>query len=311
MVSCPPPEEISEKSPWTFENVRYGANRNQTFNIIMPKEKNNVHAVVYIHGGFYYYGNKLWYPLFLKDLSKKNIFVTMDYRLLTNYNNTVHMDDMIDDVDNALKKIKDLAEENGYSINDFILAGHSAGAHIGLLYGSKYFQENNTRPIKIAVCVSLSGPTDYTDDIGWSSMTYYGSTMERRLTVLSRMGTELTGHEIKLTQSNWTEQEDWSEYETYAKEISPVTYVSNTDKIPPTLLVHGEKDIIVPHSNSVRLNEALDNTSVEHKLITVTGTGNNHMLGGEPNTTDSVKPITYKNQVWPNEVKEWLETFLR
>jgi acetyl esterase/lipase len=221
------------------------------------------------------------------------------------------MDDMIDDVDNALKKIKDMANENGYNINDFILAGHSAGAHIGLLYGYKYFQENNTRPIKIAACVSLSGPTDYTDDIGWSSMTYYGETMEERLSFLSQMGTKLTGRKIELTQNDWTNQNNWSDYEIYVREISPITYVNNADKIPPTLLVHGVNDVIVPYSNSERLKDALDSASVAHKLITVTGSGDNHMLGGEPNETFSVKPITYKGQVWPTEVKEWLETYLR
>jgi acetyl esterase/lipase len=197
------------------------------------------------------------------------------------------------------------------NINDFILVGHSAGAHIGLLYGYKYFQENNNRPIKIAACVSLSGPTDYTDDIGWSSMTYYGTTMEERLSVLSRMGTELIGHEIELTQHDWTNQNNWFEYESYVNEISPIMYINKTDKIPPTLLVHGTNDIIVPYSNSERLNMALDNTSIEHKLITVTGSGDNHMLGGEPNRTDSVWPITYKDQVWINEAKEWMETYLR
>jgi acetyl esterase/lipase len=310
MVSCPPPPETPEKVTWTFENVLYGANIRQSFNIKMPKKKNNVHAVVYIHGGFYYSGNKLWYPLFLKDLSENNIFVTMNYSLISVYNNIIHMDDMIEDVDNALKKIKDLAEENGCTINDFILAGHSAGAHIGLLYGYKYFQENNTRPIKIAACVSLSGPTDYTDDIGWSSMTYYGETMEERLSFLSQMGTKLTGREIELTQQDWTNQDNWFEYESDVNKISPITYVSDADKIPPTLLVHGVDDVIVPYSNSERLINALDSAS-EHKLIAVTGNGDNHMLGGSPNDTFSVKPITYKGQVWPNEVKEWLETYLR
>jgi acetyl esterase/lipase len=309
MIGCLDLTQEDAKQSWTFENVSYGANKNQTFNIIMPERKNNVHVIVYIHGGFYYSGNKLWYPLFLKDYSENNIFVTMDYRLIGD--NNVHMDDMIADVDNALKKINSIANENGYSINDFILLGHSAGAHIGLLYGYKYFQENNNRPIKIAACISLAGPTDYTDDEGWSSMEYYGKTIEERLRSLSGLGTELTGHEIKLTQYNWTRQDNWSEYENYAAEISPITYVNNTDKIPPTLLVHGPDDKIVPYTNSVRLNAALNAASITHTLITATGSGNNHMLGGEPNGTDSVTPIEYADQVWIPETKAWMENYLQ
>jgi acetyl esterase/lipase len=312
MASCPnsAQENFAEVS-WTFENVPYGGDKSQTFNILMPEEKGNVHAIVYLHGGFYYSGNKLWHPLFLTEFSENNIFATMDYRLIGLIGeNNIHMDDMLEDVDKALEKIKDFAGEKGYTIKDFMLVGHSAGAHIGLLYGYKYFQENSNRQIKIAACVSLAGPTDYTDDEGWSSMEYYGETVSDRLSLLSWLGTELTGHKIELTQAEWTKQSNWSEYETHAQEISPIMYAYGPGEIPPTLLVHGPADRIVPYSNSKKLIDALNNT-VPHKLITVTGSGNNHMLGGEPNGTASLQPIKYKDQAWIDEATTWMETYLQ
>jgi acetyl esterase/lipase len=225
--------------------------------------------------------------------------------------NSIHIDDMILDVHNALIKIQETSNENGVAINDFILAGHSAGAHLALLYGYKYFQENEKNNINIAACISLSGPSDYTDDFGWSSMTYYGGDLQERLSAISLIGAKLTGRDIKLIQYNWTQQHNYSEFKEYAEEISPIMYVYEDSKLPPTLLVHGLDDRIVPYSNSIKLNAALDNTSVPHRLITVTGAGNNHMLGGKSNKTDSVKPIKYKNQRWINEMKYWLEAYLR
>jgi acetyl esterase/lipase len=296
--------------PWALQDVSYGSDKQQTFNIIIPK-KDNVHAIVYIHGGFYYSGNKLWYPLFLMDYSENNVFATIDYRLIAGENNTIHMEDMLSDVNDALIKIIDVASENGVTIKDFILVGHSAGAHIGLLYGYKYFQENDNRPIKIAACVSLSGPSDYTDDFGWSSMPYYGNTLKHRLSTLSWVGTELIGSDIELTQYNWTEQDNYSEYKNYVEDISPIMYVNKNSILPPTLLVHGLNDWIVPYSNAIKLNTALDNTSIPHKLITPTGTGNNHMLGGKSGNTDSVKPIIYKEQAWINIAKEWMDAYLQ
>lgn len=76
------------------------------------------------------------------------------------------------------------------------------------------------------------------------------------------------------------------------------------------MLVHGLDDRIVPYSNSLKLNAVLDGTSTPHKLITVTGSGNNHMLGGTSGDTSSVKPITYKKQPWIDEAKEWLAAYL-
>jgi acetyl esterase/lipase len=308
MISC------SKRSvQWTFQNVSYGPDKNQTFNIIIPKKRNNVHAIVYIHGGFYYSGNKLWYPQFLTDYSKNNIFATIDYRLVSfgDINNNTNMHDIISDVNDALIKIIDVANENGVSIKDFILVGHSAGAHIGLLYGYKYFKENNNRQINISACISLSGPNDYTDDLGWSSMTYHGDSLQKRLLRLSQIGTKLTSRNIELIQSNWTEQDNYDEFKAYIEDISPIKYVNNTDKLPSTLLVHGMNDSIVPYSNSSRLNSALDNTSIPHKLITPTGTGDNHMLGGESNMTNSVEPITYRNQPWVNEARAWMKEYLK
>jgi acetyl esterase/lipase len=306
-----PITSCSKSVQWTFQDISYGSDIKQTFNIIIPEGKNNVHAIVYLHGGFYYSGNKLWYPLFLTEYSENNIFVTMDYRLIDFQENNIHMEDMLFDVYNALMKIQLISNENGVNINDFILAGHSAGAHLALLYGYKYFQENEKKNINIAACISLSGPSDYTDDFGWSSMSYYGGDLQKRLSTISLIGTKLTGYDIELTQYNWTQQKNYAEFKECTEDISPIMYVYKKDKLPPTLLVHGLDDRIVPYSNSIKLNAALDNTNVPHKLITVIGTGNNHMLGGRSNRTDSVKPIKYKNQAWINETKDWLEVYLR
>jgi acetyl esterase/lipase len=295
---------------WTFENIYYGANEEQTFNIILPQKENNGHVIVYLHGGFYYTGNKLWHPLFLTEFTENNIFVTMDYRLINQNDNNINMSDIISDVDNVLMKIIDISNENGITVKDFILVGHSAGAHIGLLYGYKYFQENDNRRIKISACVSLAGPSDYTDDFGWSSMAYYGGTVEKRLSALSWIGSGLTGREIKLIQYDWANQDNWFEYIDYVNEISPINYAYKNKQIPPTLLVHGLNDTIVPYSNSIKLNNVLNSISVPHKLITVTGSGDNHMLGGKSNRTDSIKPIRYKNQLWIDELKEWMKEYL-
>jgi acetyl esterase/lipase len=296
---------------WTVQDVSYGTDELQTFNIIIPEGKNSVHAIVYIHGGFYYAGNKLWHPLFLTDYSESVIFASIDYRLLKTQDNTVHIQDMISDVDSALAKISEVAREKGVTIEDFILMGHSSGGHIALLYAYQYFQENDKRPIKIAAVVGLSAPSDYTDDFSWSSMSHYGEYLPHRLAELSAVGTALTGHNIELTRYDWTAQDNYSEYKDFIEEISPITYIYKTEKIPPTLLVHGINDRIVPFNNSVKLGAALDNTSVHHHTIMVGGPGNDHMLGGASNRTDSVKPITYTDHWWIDEAKKWLETYLQ
>jgi len=283
-------------------NVSYGFNTNQKLDIFIP-DAQTAHAIVYIHGGAFMVGNKYEYPSFLAEYSNKNIFASIDYRLI-NDNNLIKMADILSDVKNALFKIIEISNTNGVTIKDFILIGHSAGGHIGLLYGYKFQEEN----IKIAACISLAGPTDFTDDIGWSSMIMWGHTLEERLIFLSNLGSHLIGRSIQLTQLNWTKQNNYSDFKNDVLEISPIHYVSNTRKVPPTLLVHARNDIQVPYSNVIKLKTLLDEALIPNKLITPIGNANDHMLGGELHTSNT--PVIYKNQPWVNEAKKWIETYL-
>jgi len=287
-----------------FRNVPYGDDISQRFDI--KCEGNDVHAVVYIHGGAYFTGNKDEYPLFLTDYSENYLFASVNYRVI-NTENTIHMGNIISDIDDALKEIREFSKAKGVNIKDFILVGHSAGGQIALLYGYKYFQKNEH--IKIAACISLAGPTDFTDDTGWSSMTMWGNDEEERLSFLSWMGTRLTCHPITLKQRNWTKQADYNEFEKYIMDISPIAHVSKEGKIPPTLLVHARNDDQVPYSNAIRLKEILEKASVPHKLITPGGSGDSHMLGGI--VYNENEPIKFFGQAWVKEAKEWMEAYLR
>ena len=299
----------SERIKWNFQNISYGPDSSQKFDMICGK--NNVHAIVYIHGGAYFTGNRLEYPSFLADFSENNLVATMDYRVV-NADNEIHLGDILSDVNGALEKITELAKENGVNVSDFMLVGHSAGGHIALLYAYKHYQKNEK--IKIAACVSLAGPTDFTDDSGWSSMGMWGKDLNTRLEFLSWMGTrltdykKLTGSSMLLTQYNWTKQKNFFRYRKHIEDISPVKYVSNMRRLPPTLLVHALDDDQVPYSNPVRLKTLLDDTSTPHKLITPGGNADSHMLGGIVFSENS--PFVFQNQDWVNEAKAWMKTYL-
>ena len=160
----------------------------------------------------------------------------------------------------------------------------------------------------IAACVSLAGPTDFTDDVGWSGMAMWGDDLKTKLSFLSQVGSRLTGHAIVLKQSDWTRQKDYSEFRKHVLEISPITYVSETGTVPPTLLVHARDDNQVPYSNAVKLKTVLADASIPHQLLTPTDSGNSHMLGGVVYTDHS--PIIFRNQSWVGEAKKWIEQFL-
>ncbi len=61
------------------------------------------------------------------------------------------------------------------------------------------------------------------------------------------------------------------EVETLARALSPIYGV--TKAFPPTLLIHGDKDELVPLEQSQRMDAALAAAGVEHRLIVSPGTG--------------------------------------
>ena len=56
-----------------------------------------------------------------------------------------------------------------------------------------------------------------------------------------------------------------------AEQLSPLRYVR--EGLPPIMTVQGDNDQVVPYAHGVALHEALDDTRVQHQLLTVPGGG--------------------------------------
>jgi dipeptidyl aminopeptidase/acylaminoacyl peptidase len=64
---------------------------------------------------------------------------------------------------------------------------------------------------------------------------------------------------------------DQSNADEIAKRVSPIKYVNSN--VPPIITIHGDKDELVPYSQSVRFHQALDKAKVPNQLYTVPGAG--------------------------------------
>ena len=102
-----------------FRNVPYGKNVSQKFDITC-KGGNDVHAIIFIHGGAYFTGNKDEYPLFLMDYSENCLFASINYRVI-DPENDIHMGNILSDVNGALRKIQEFSRENGVNIKNFAI----------------------------------------------------------------------------------------------------------------------------------------------------------------------------------------------
>ena len=166
--------------------------------------------------------------------------------------------DMVREVGLAIAALKAELESRGVRYGKLILAGHSAGAHIMLLYAYTHYQDC---PMDIAFVVSNCAPVDILSDIKAHSS-----------------GVGLAGYAIlsALTKEVITPA-------TLAKNADAIRAVSPIDQItpdvPPTVVLQGTKDRLVAYQNSLDLYDALRKNGVDSVHIAYEGAG--HFLGSK------------------------------
>jgi acetyl esterase/lipase len=227
----------------THMNVSYGSDSLQKMDVYLPagRSKDSTKVIVLIHGGAWIEGDKRDFASFLAVLQQRlpeYAIFNINYRLASQTAN--HFPTQEEDVKAAMNFIN--SKRNEYLVSDkWVLLGASAGAHLALLQSYKY-----ATPVKPKAVVSLFGPTDL-------AAMYNSSTSFYQWALSILIGGTPTGNQSAYDQS------------------SPVFFV--TAQSPPTLLLHGGSDALVPISQSVTLHAKLQQAGVTTQLVTYPNEG--------------------------------------
>ena len=233
----------------TDSDISYGEYKERNLLDIAFPNKKETSLVVFIHGGGWIGGSKANYAKeFANKYDDGYIYAAINYRYV---NNEYHCDDILNDINNAMNKIKEVCDTKGYKVNKAAFFGHSAGGHLSLLYAYKM---KDVCPFNVSFVSSLSGPTDLTDT-NFINNTIIGNTYYELMTYM-------TGFEIN--------ESNFSSYKDELLKYSPINYISNAC---PTIICHGNIDDVVPLSNALTLKEKLDATNIEHEFFLYGGTG--------------------------------------
>ena len=215
--------------------------------------------IVWIHGGGWMGGSKD--GCYLGNMPESGIAVaSISYRL----SGEAKFPACIHDCKTAIRWLRAHADEYGFDTERVGVAGHSAGGHLAALVGTSGdvpglegdggYREQSTQVI--AAC-DMCGPTDFwrVDDCP-NTLPARGSDD----TVYAQLiGGNIEDHPDKVNAAN------------------PITYVSSDT--PPFLIVHGDKDDVVPLNQSELLHAALVNAGADSALYV--GKGVDHGLGGD------------------------------
>ncbi|MBS1748682.1 MAG: alpha/beta hydrolase [Bacteroidetes bacterium] len=217
-------------------DTAYGADPYQKMDIYLAADRDG-HAptIVLIHGGGWSGGDKNELTSSVKgiqDIFPGYAVVNINYRLakdgVTNVFPTQE-----NDVKSAIETI--LRNTGKFHVSDkLILIGFSAGGHLALLHGYKNDPGRNVKAI-----VDFFGPTDLAalSDIG----------LVQALILLNATG-KLIGQDKEIFIQS-----------------SPINFI--TKNAPPTIILQGGKDDLVPQSQAIALNKKLEENNVVHQLV--------------------------------------------
>lgn len=237
-----PIEEIPQKLPErNIADTAYGTDTRQKLDIYLPANRTNVtKTIVLIHGGGWSEGSKNDLNIAIPELQKQlpdYAIANVGYRLAKDGAN------LFPAQENDIKSAVVLLEQNAdkfYISKSIVIAGFSAGAHLALLHAYKNDPDKNVKAV-----IDFFGPTDLT--------ALWNYSIVHQLLLLG-----VTGK---------TYDQDQNMY----KNASPINYA--TAQSPPTIILQGDADNVVPPAQSTALAATLENLKVTNQLVVYAGAG--------------------------------------
>ena len=196
-------------------------------------------VIIFIHGGSWAKGDKKDYlPYCLPFAQKGFVTVSLSYR----FSHEAIFPAALEDVNCAIRWLKEHSKEYGIDSSKVALVGGSAGGHLAMMAAyttdDRQFSSNckHNSSSQVQAIVNLYGPTDLTTD--------YAVTQEA------------TQYLMGVT---------YDENPNIYVNASPITHISAGD--PPTLTLHGSIDKIVPIYQGDILDKTLKQNGVALEFV--------------------------------------------
>ncbi|WP_323519341.1 alpha/beta hydrolase [Mucilaginibacter sp. 10I4] len=221
--------------PFAYQTITYSEAHRLTLDYYPAQVSGKKPCVLVVHGGSWSSGDSQQLPELNSYLATEGYNVaSINYRLAPQYKAPL----AIEDVDQALAYLRKNADKLDIDTNNFVLLGRSAGAQIALL--SAYNRPQNG----LKGIVNFYGPAD---------MVWGYSKPASKLVMDSRgvMERYLGGTYNAVPNKYFAS--------------SPIEFVNK--QTVPTLIIHGENDVLVSPIHSHKLDAKLTENGVKHYYL--------------------------------------------
>ncbi|HKC88685.1 MAG TPA: alpha/beta hydrolase [Blastocatellia bacterium] len=274
LTVCAAAQVMAQAQVETIPDVVYGHKDGlaMTFDVIKPKANANGAAIIFMVSGGWVsnYRPPQQAATQFKDLLDKGFtLIAVRHGSSPKY----LIPEIVSDVRRAVRFIRYNAKQWGVDPNRLGVFGGSAGGHLALVIGTasddgdpnakEDFMKESDR---VASVVAYFPPVDLRPLARGLNPPPTGGTLDR------------------FPALNFEKEK--------AADYSPIVHVSPDD--PPTLLIHGDKDSLVPVNNSKVIHEAFQKNNVKTQLIIIEGA--DHGFRGEDAKRASAAMVAWFEQ---------------
>lgn len=275
LASLTPPGLAADEPSYTRkEDVIYGRKYGTalTMDVFTPKKANGAALMMVVSGGFIS-SKETINPIFAK------VFLDRGYTVFA----VVHgsqprytVPEIIQDMNRAVRFIRHHAADYAIDPDRIGVSGASAGGHLSLMLGTAGSEgdpgakdpiDRESSRVRAVAC--FFPPTDLLN---------YGAPGKELIHAIDHgapFRAAFDYRELDAMSRLWLPVTDDDKLRKITREISPITHVSADD--PPTLIIHGDADTLVPLQQSQAMVEALEKAGVTTKLVIKPGAGHGWM----------------------------------
>jgi acetyl esterase/lipase len=252
-----------------------------TMDVFTPKKPANGAGVVVVISGGWFSRPEQINPIFCQEFLRRGYTV---FAVVHGSQPKFTVPEIIDDMHRAVRFIRCHAGDYKIDAERLGITGASAGGHLSLMQGTagrdgdpkaKDPVERCSSRVQAVAC--FFPPTDF---LNWGEPGHLLTYRTTRRTFSAALDFKEFNRDRGLYLSA-----DGGKERDILKEISPITHVSADD--PPTLIIHGDKDDLVPLQQSEVMVARLKKAGVPAELIVKKGMGH----GWRSMLSDDVKPL--------------------
>jgi acetyl esterase/lipase len=239
-----------------------------TMDVFAPKKDANGAAIIFCVSGGWFSSHESINPFFVTDFVKRGYTV---FTVVHGSQPKFTVPEILQDMHRAVRFIRFKAKDYKVDPERFGITGASAGGHLSLMQGTagdkgdpKAKDAIDRLSSRVQAVACFFPPSDF---LNWGVP---GHMLDTR-TVQVPFKAALDFREMDEKTRMFVPVSDQEKYRAIIKQISPITHV--TSETPPTLMIHGDKDTLVPLQQAEVFAAKLKESGVPVELIVKKGAG--------------------------------------